>query len=118
MPDNSWLEPLDQRIEKVLKETESIKKANAALENLYINNDKGMKKLSEIYDSSCEQDAQNIIDVYDATSEHNIAEPRALAAVLRLLIQEHQDYSEAVCGRSVISCSDLWEIISKLEQKD
>ena len=47
MPDNTWLEPLDRRIEEVRRETEAIKKANAALKRLYANNDEGMKRLAD-----------------------------------------------------------------------
>jgi hypothetical protein len=46
MSDNTWLEPLDRRIEEVRRETEAIKKANAALKRLYANNDEGMKRLA------------------------------------------------------------------------
>jgi cation transport regulator ChaB len=46
MLDNTWLEPLDRRIEEVRRETEAIKKANAALKRLYANNDEGMKRLA------------------------------------------------------------------------
>jgi hypothetical protein len=38
MSDDDWLEPLDRRIEEVRRETEAIRKANAALKRLYDNN--------------------------------------------------------------------------------
>jgi uncharacterized protein YaaN involved in tellurite resistance len=47
MPDDDWLEPLDRLIEEVRRETEAIKKANAALKRLYANNDEGMKRLAD-----------------------------------------------------------------------
>ena len=47
MPDDTWLEPLDRRIEEVLRETEAIRKANAALKRLYANNDEAMKRLAD-----------------------------------------------------------------------
>jgi hypothetical protein len=42
-----WLEPLDRRIEEVRRETEAIRKANAALKRLYDNNNEGMKRLAD-----------------------------------------------------------------------
>ncbi len=47
MPDNTWLEPLDRRIEEVRRDTEAIRNATAALKRLYANNDKGMKRLAD-----------------------------------------------------------------------
>jgi hypothetical protein len=47
MSDDTWLEPLDRRIEEVRRETEAIKKANAALKRLYANNDEAMKRLAD-----------------------------------------------------------------------
>jgi hypothetical protein len=47
MFDDDWLEPLDRRIEEVRRETEAIRKANAALKRLYANNDEGMKRLAD-----------------------------------------------------------------------
>jgi len=47
MLDDSWLEPLDRRIDEVRSETEAIRKANAALKRLYDTNDKGMKRLAD-----------------------------------------------------------------------
>jgi cation transport regulator ChaB len=47
MPATDWLEPLDRRIEEVRRETEAIRKANAALKRLYANNDEGMKRLAD-----------------------------------------------------------------------
>lgn len=47
MPDDTWLEPLDRRIEEVRRETEAIKNATAALKRLYTNNDKGMRRLAD-----------------------------------------------------------------------
>ena len=47
MSDDTWLEPLDRRIEEVWRETEAIRKANAALKRLYANNNEGMKRLAD-----------------------------------------------------------------------
>jgi hypothetical protein len=47
VPDNTWLEPLDRRIEMVRRETKAIKKANAALKRLYDENANGMKRLAD-----------------------------------------------------------------------
>ena len=47
MSDDDWLEPLDRRIEEVRRETEAIRKANAALKRLYDNNNEGMKRLAD-----------------------------------------------------------------------
>ena len=51
MPEESWLEPLDRRIEQVKEETEAIKKetaALAALRRLYEKNGDGMKRLADL----------------------------------------------------------------------
>jgi hypothetical protein len=47
MPDNTWLEPLDRRIDELRRETEAIRNATAALKRLYANNDEGMKRLAD-----------------------------------------------------------------------
>jgi cation transport regulator ChaB len=47
MPDDTWLEPLDRRIDEVRRETEAIRNATAALKGLYANNNKGMKRLAD-----------------------------------------------------------------------
>lgn len=47
MPDDTWLEPLDRRINEVRRETEAIRSAIAALKRLYTNNDKGMRRLAD-----------------------------------------------------------------------
>jgi hypothetical protein len=47
MLDDTWLEPLDRRIDEVRRETEAIRSAIAALKRLYANNDKGMKRLAD-----------------------------------------------------------------------
>lgn len=47
MSDNTWLEPLDRRIEEVQRETEAIRKATTALKRLYDNNDMGMRRLAD-----------------------------------------------------------------------
>jgi hypothetical protein len=47
MSDTDWLEPLDRRIEETKRETEAIRKANAALKRLYSSNDEGMKRLAD-----------------------------------------------------------------------
>jgi len=46
MSDTDWLEPLDRRIEKVRRETEAIRKANAALKRLYDVNSEGLQRLA------------------------------------------------------------------------
>ena len=48
MSNTSWLEPLDHRIEEVRRETEAIRNAIAALDSLYTNNDKGMRRLAQL----------------------------------------------------------------------
>lgn len=47
MPDDTWLKPLDRRIEEVRRETEAIRNATAALKRLYATNDKGMERLAD-----------------------------------------------------------------------
>ncbi len=47
MSDDTWLEPLDRRIDEVRRETEAIRNATAALKRLYANNDEGMKRLAD-----------------------------------------------------------------------
>ena len=47
MSDTEWLKPLDRRIDEVRRETEAIRKANAALKRLYDTNDKGMRLLAD-----------------------------------------------------------------------
>ncbi len=47
MLDDTWLEPLDRRIDEVRRETEAIRNATAALKRLYTNNDKGLKRLAD-----------------------------------------------------------------------
>ena len=47
MLDDTWLEPLDRRIDEVRRETEAIKNAIVALKRLYANDDKGMKRLAD-----------------------------------------------------------------------
>jgi hypothetical protein len=40
---------------------------------------------------------------------------KVIAAALRFVIEEFQDYREDFCGEMVISCRDLWELIHELE---
>jgi hypothetical protein len=40
---------------------------------------------------------------------------KVIAAALRFVIEEFQDYREDFCGEMVISCRDLWELINELE---
>jgi hypothetical protein len=51
MSDDTWLNRLigkrGLRIEEVRRETEAIRKANAALKRLYDNNHEGMKRLAD-----------------------------------------------------------------------
>lgn len=47
MTDDTWLEPLDRRIEEVRSETEAIRNATAALKRLYDNNNAGIKRLAD-----------------------------------------------------------------------
>ena len=47
MSNDTWLEPLDRRIDEVRRKTEAIKNATAALKRLYANNDKGMRLLAD-----------------------------------------------------------------------
>lgn len=47
MLDDTWLEPLDRRIDEVRRETEAIREANAALKRLYDTNDKGIRLLAD-----------------------------------------------------------------------
>ena len=47
MLDDTWLEPLDRRIDEGRRETEAIRNATAALKRLYANNDEGMKRLAD-----------------------------------------------------------------------
>jgi hypothetical protein len=43
---------------------------------------------------------------------------KVIAAVLRFVIEEFQDYREFGCGEMVVSCRDLWEIIHDLEDTE
>ena len=58
---------------------------------------------------------QKILDAYDNTANHSIAEPKALAAALRMLIKHHNEYMDDGCGPTVVFCYDIWEIIDELE---
>jgi hypothetical protein len=42
---------------------------------------------------------QEILDAYDNTSEHSIAERKALAAALRMLMNQHREYVTMVAVR-------------------
>jgi hypothetical protein len=43
---------------------------------------------------------------------------KVIAAALRFVIEEFQDYREDFCGEMVISCRDLWELINELEDTE
>ncbi len=58
---------------------------------------------------------QEILDAYDNTAEHSIAEPKALAAALRMLIKQHNEYVDDGCGPTAVFCYDIWEVIDELE---
>ena len=58
---------------------------------------------------------QEILDAYDNTADHSIAEPKALAAALRMLIKQHNEYVDGGCGPTVVFCYDIWEVIDELE---
>lgn len=59
---------------------------------------------------------QEILDAYDNTSEHSIAERKALAAALRMLINQHKEYADDGCGRFIVYCCDIWSVIDELEE--
>ena len=61
------------------------------------------------------ESTQGILDAYDNTAEHSIAEPKALAAALRMLIQQHSEYVDDGCGPTAVFCYDIWEVIDELE---
>ena len=61
---------------------------------------------------------QRILDAYDIRSRHSETEPKALAAALRSLIKEHQEYADDGCGPFVVYCYDIWNIIEELEEAD
>lgn len=60
--------------------------------------------------------AQEILDAYDNTSEHSIAERKALAAALRMLMNQHQEYADDGCGRFIVYCYDIWSVVDELER--
>jgi hypothetical protein len=43
---------------------------------------------------------------------------KVIAAALRFVIEEFQDYREFGCGDMVVSCRDLWELIHELEDTE
>jgi hypothetical protein len=43
---------------------------------------------------------------------------KVIAAALRFVIEEFQDYREDFCGEMVVSCRDLWNLIQELEEED
>lgn len=59
---------------------------------------------------------QEILDAYDNTSEHSIAERKALAAALRMLINQHKEYADDGCGPFIVYCCDIWSVIDELEK--
>lgn len=59
---------------------------------------------------------QEILDAYDNTSEHSIAERKALAAALRMLINQHKEYADDGCGPFIVYCCDIWSVIDELEE--
>jgi hypothetical protein len=40
---------------------------------------------------------------------------KVIAAALRFVIEEFEEYREFGCGDMVVSCRDLWELIHELE---
>jgi hypothetical protein len=61
--------------------------------------------------------------IVEATMEHTLRPKRGnrekvIAAALRFVIEEFQDYREDFCGEMVISCRDLWELINELEDTE
>ena len=59
---------------------------------------------------------QEILDAYDNTSEHSIAERKALAAALRMLMNQHQEYADDGCGPFIVYCYDIWSVVDELER--
>ena len=43
---------------------------------------------------------------------------KVIAAALRFVIEEFQDYREFGCGDMVVSCRDIWELIHELEDTE
>jgi hypothetical protein len=43
---------------------------------------------------------------------------KVIAAALRFVIEEFQEYREYFCGEMVISCKDLWGLIYELEDTE
>ena len=60
---------------------------------------------------------QEILDAYDNTSEHSIAERKALAAALRMLMNQRQEYADDGCGRFIVYCYDIWSVVDELERQ-
>jgi hypothetical protein len=61
--------------------------------------------------------------IIEATMEHTLRPKRGnrekvIAAALRFVIEEFQDYREDFCGEMVVSCRDLWNLIQELEEED
>ena len=64
------------------------------------------------------ESTQEILDAYDNTADHSIAEPKALAAALRILIRQHSEYVDDGCGPTAVFCYDIWEVIDELESNE
>lgn len=58
---------------------------------------------------------REIVEAYDDKSEHATSERIALAAALRMLIKQHQEYADDGCGPFVVYCYDIWRTIEELE---
>ena len=43
---------------------------------------------------------------------------KVIAAALRFVIEEFQEYREFGCGEMVVSCRDLWNLIQELEDTE
>ena len=43
---------------------------------------------------------------------------KVIAAALRFVIEEFEEYREFGCGDMVVSCRDLWELIHELEDTE
>jgi hypothetical protein len=61
--------------------------------------------------------------IIEATMEHTLRPKRGnrekvIAAALRFVIEEFEEYREFGCGDMVVSCRDLWELINELEDTE
>ena len=61
--------------------------------------------------------------IVEATMCHTLRPKRGnrekvIAAALRFVIEEFEEYREFGCGDMVVSCRDLWELIHELEDTE